>query len=128
MCPAGPKTQKIVPARVDCIPLKPLVCFSGKTFLSLKESFKELVFVVKAPRILKLRPRAETSWESEEIPWKPGWRYEPSGMVNVWGLRLGAESGGEGWWRVWRFWRESQDISEKSYRRWWALGQGSAVP
>lgn len=116
----------LVLARVDCIPLKPLVCFSGRTFLSLKEALRVLGVVFrKAQKSKKVRIPSpgitgEGEGEGKSFPLVEK-SYEPSNMVFALGLRLGAESGTEGWYRVFRWWRDAQDIPAGSLKRFEAI-------
>lgn len=110
-----------LPDQVHPTPLTPLVCFSEKTFMSLREVLRVLGFVFRAPRKPKRIPEPSSAISgTRDVPLVER-TYEPSGMVSVWGLRLGTEGGGEGWYRVWRWWREAQEITGTSLRRFEAM-------
>lgn len=49
------------------------------------------------------------------------WIYEPTAMVHVWELRLGADSGNDAWARVLENWRSRHDIGIESLRKWKCL-------
>jgi hypothetical protein len=97
-----------------------LTCFSEKTFEVFRNAFKEKLGVdFKKPQFLKKRNERR---EDEEIRrWKErdGGRsvYEPSNIWNTVSLRLGEESGVEGWYRVWQWWKQGQEIGAVSMRR-----------
>jgi hypothetical protein len=98
-----------------------LTCFSDKTFKVLRNAFQEkLTLGFPAPRIFEKRNEEE----SPEVAAEPidegygnGQLYEPSRMVNVWSLRLGSEGGEEGWYRVWQWCKQAQEITQASFQR-----------
>ena len=102
------------------IPLKGLVCLSEKTFLCLKNVFDGLLPPRRwARRLRRSRPTPAVSAVGLE---RGGQRpYEPSPLVNVWSLRLGVDSGMEGWLRAWRWQRDQEEISSGSWRKWLAI-------
>ena len=103
--------------------------------MSLKEALKVLGSVFRAPRKSN-KDLPSPGFAGEGAPNGAGEgmsflgdvpvvekAYEPSGMVSVWGLRLGADSGAEGWYRMWRWWREGQEVTATSFRRFEAMAR-----
>jgi hypothetical protein len=103
--------------------------------MSLKEAVRVLGFVLRTARKPK-RYLPSPGYTGEDAPRGAGEgrslfegapavvrAYEPSGMAFVWGLRLGTESGGEGWYRVWRWWRDAQEIGGMSLKRFEAMAK-----
>ena len=102
------------------IPLTRLVCFSEKTFLVLRSVYKGLLSALGRPgRLGRRRP----TLAALAVVYEPSWQrlYEPSAMTRIWGLRLGADGGAEGWLRAWGWDRGLTEIGSGSWRRWLAI-------
>lgn len=96
-------------------------CFSEKTFFRFEQVFKKLVVVKEEEKKEKgLRKSEDEDFCKAPrvvIEGENNWKYQPTNSVYLASLRLGVESGWEGWYRVWQQWKQSQEVDIKSFRK-----------